>query len=293
MKNLNIIVIFILIFGLSIISGCTEPIELDLTTQPTRLVVDGVISNHTSIKVIRLSRSQPYFSTTESTPVSGAYISVSDGNKSFKFSESNEHPGYYFVYSNVFSPVPGKTYSLIIQNVDIDKNGISEIYTAVSEMPNVVPLDSVDLKYQYFDKDWEIWQVRAYFQDPQHIENQYMFRISINDNIETSRPSDLRISDDKFFKDNYVKALWVQSIDARETSRNLEIGSKITLEMASINQDFFNFLDAVKKDEQGENPLFSGPPANAPGNISNGAIGIFTTIATSTTSVNYNPAIHD
>ena len=293
MANLKIIVISILISGLSLISGCTEPIDLNLSTEASRLVVDGVISDQTSAKVIRLSQSASYFSTTKSTIVSGAYVTINDSVRSYRLDESNEHPGYYFAYSNVFSPVPGKTYTLKIERVDIDKDGVFETYTAVSEMPNTVTIDSIDLKYQYFNSDWQIWQVRAYFQDPKNVKNRYLYRILMNGDMMTSRPSDIRISDDKFFKDNYVKGMWVQSIDAREKSRQLVTGTQITLEMASINQDFFNFLDAVKKNEQGENPLFSGPPANAPGNISNGALGIFTTIATSTASVIYDPSLHD
>ena len=54
-----------------------------------------------------------------------------------------------------------------------------------------------------------------------------------------------------------------------------EPGDSITLEMAGITEEYANFIWDVQ-DETGFNtPLFSGPPANIRGNISNGAIGFF------------------
>jgi hypothetical protein len=76
-----------------------------------------------------------------------------------------------------------------------------------------------------------------------------------------------------------VEKLWVQSIDARAASRNLLPGDIISLELAAITPEFYRFLDAIKKDEQGTDPLFSGPPANIIGNINNGALGMFTFIS--------------
>lgn len=293
METLNRIPTFLFLVFIFSLVGCTESINLDLKTEKRQLVVDGVLSNEPFVQVIRLSWSVPYFTTTESPPVSGANVTVNDGDNTFRFRESTEHPGYYYILPDAFLPIPGKTYTLKIQNPDLVNDELVETYTAISKMPEIVDVDSIDLKYQYFNKDWEIWQVLVYFQDPPKEENNYMFRISQNGNRVTSRPSDIRISNDKFFDGNYVNGLWIQSIDAAENRRQIKEGDLITLELASINKEFYEFMDAVKKDQLGSDPIFSGPPANMPGNISNGALGFFTTIATSSAGVVYDPSRHD
>jgi len=42
-----------------------------------------------------------------------------------------------------------------------------------------------------------------------------------------------------------------------------------------INREYNDFLSDAQIELQGSNPLFSGPPANVKGNISNGAFGFF------------------
>ncbi len=39
--------------------------------------------------------------------------------------------------------------------------------------------------------------------------------------------------------------------------------------------DFYNYIIALQTETHISVPLFSGPPANLPGNISNGALGFF------------------
>lgn len=279
---------------LLVLTGCTEPIDLSLKTNSKRLVVDAIISNDPYVQVVRLSWSVPYFSTTSSPPVSGATVTIQEEQSVYLLRESTEHPGYYFILPEVFLPQPGKTYTLRIEGVqNLDDDVESTVYTATTIMPEVVPVDSLTLRYQYFNKDWVIWQVLAFYQDPPDETNYYMFRISQNNNRVTSRPSDIRVSSDKYFNGNYVNGLWVQSIDAREGHRVLNEGDLITLEVASITKEFYKFLEAIKMDEQGSDPLFSGPPANMPGNISNGALGFFTAIHTSTATIIYDPSKHD
>ena len=286
-------VIRFLLWGTALFTGCTETIDLSLKTNPRQMVVDGLLTNENTVQVVRLSWSVPYFSTTPSPAISGARVSITESDTVYYLRESTEHDGYYYIMPDVLLPAPGKTYKLTIDQLDLDGNGINEQYTATTTMPEVVKVDSTNLDYQYFNSDWEIWQVLAFFKDPPVRKNNYMFRISRNGNRVTNRPSDIRIANDKLFNGKYVDGLWVQSIDARADHRQLEAGDLITLEMAAIPDDFYNFMEAVKMNEMGNDPLFSGSPANIPGNISNGAIGIFTAVAISKAHVIYNPELHD
>ncbi len=53
-------------------------------------------------------------------------------------------------------------------------------------------------------------------------------------------------------------------------------GDTVTLELNSIDQAYYDFVGDAQLEIWGNNPLFSGPPANVRSNIDNDAIGIFT-----------------
>jgi hypothetical protein len=54
----------------------------------------------------------------------------------------------------------------------------------------------------------------------------------------------------------------------------LEPGDTISIELNCLSEDYYNFIRTASLEVSGGNPLFAGPPANVPGNISNGAVGI-------------------
>lgn len=270
--------------------GCTEIIQLELSTDPVRLVVDAVLSNESEYQIVRLSKSVPYFSDQPAPPVSFAKVAISDGDHKFLFTESVENPGYYYISPKVFVPEPGVTYTLTIDDVIIGNEGVEPTYSAVTTMPYPVEADSVDLR---LNDTWEIWQVLVWFQDPPDEDNYYLFKVRRNDQLMTYRPKDLRVTDDVFFNGSYVNGIWVQSINAGNNRRQLNDGDIITLDLCSITQDFYRFMDALHKEIRPASPLFSGPPANLPGNISNGALGFFTAIATHQVSVVFDSSRHN
>ena len=53
----------------------------------------------------------------------------------------------------------------------------------------------------------------------------------------------------------------------------------------SYYEDYYYFIDAVNEETGIQVPLFSGPPANVPSNISNGAKGFFRVYSTSVDSM--------
>ena len=53
-------------------------------------------------------------------------------------------------------------------------------------------------------------------------------------------------------------------------------GDTVTLELNSIDLDYYNFIVDAQLEIMGNNPLFSGPAANVRSNIDNQGKGIFT-----------------
>ena len=140
--------IFRNIIYLLAISGlwqCTERIEIEVDSSYTRLVVEGNISTDTIQHSVRLSKSSNYFYNKPALSVSGAMVSISDGDSTVLLDESQKYPGTYLTDPDFYG-VPGKTYTLTISHVDVNENGVFEEYNASSELKPIIPIDSIQLE---------------------------------------------------------------------------------------------------------------------------------------------------
>lgn len=253
--------------------SCTEDINLQLKDTYPRLVVDGRISTDTTFHVVRLSRSGSYFDSSLPEAVSNARVTVADGVRTVELIESYECPGYYLTPVRYYG-VPGRTYYLRIEDVDIDYDGKMEVYEARSGLNPVASIDSVRLEY---DGVWDMWKVLLYARDPAGTKDYYSFSVSVNDSLFSDRYSDVGFADDRLFDGNYAGGLWVQTIKDKDKTGGyrLKDGDWVKLKMCGITKEFYEFLQAVQQETGFKAPLLSGPPANVVGNISNGALGFF------------------
>lgn len=286
---LQLIKYFLVIGLLSVAWGCTEEIDLDLKSANRRLVVEGSVTNEMKMQYVKLSSSIPYLENKPTPAVSGASVVLSDGIRQISLKESVEFPGVYFSVME-FAGVPGRTHVLEISDVDIDGDGLSENYKTSSVMPGIGTADSINLSYS---NEWELWKIVLFAQDPPGTQDYYMFRVFKNGKLISGNISEFSIVSDKFFDGNYARGIWVQSLDASEESRPLEEGDVISLQMAGITGDYYRFISAVQQEDRGNYPLFSGPPANVPGNIDNGALGYFAAYAVTYSSVRIGANINN
>lgn len=252
--------------------GCTETIELELESVSRRLVVDGMVMSGQSMHYVRLTESVSFFNDSSSPPVSGADVFLSDGAQIERLVESGEWPGFY-VSSGKIIGKPGKSYSLSISGVDIDDDGVEERYSASSYMPPVAAPDSIKMVYH---EGWEIWKILLYARDNPETEDYYLFRVYENGILMSDNLSEFGIVSDKFFDGGIANGVWIQSIDAENNADLFEAGDVITLQMCGITEEYYRFVESVQRENRGRYPLFSGPPANAKGNVTNGALGFFT-----------------
>lgn len=246
----------------ALLFSCTERVDIELDSTYTRLVVEGGITDQPGPHTIHLSLSGDYFGNEPAPKVEGATVTISTDDTTYFLLESA--PGVYQTSEDV-KGIAGKTYTLNIDGVEID--GESLQYSAESKMPEVPPVDSVAIS---FNPDWEIWEVNLYAWDPPSREH-YLFRIYRNGELLTDTIREYVVTNDDFFNGNYTFGIMVQWMEESEAG----VGDTITLEMASITEEYANFIWDVQDESGYNNPLFSGPPANIRGNISNGAIGFF------------------
>ncbi len=267
--NSRIYQIVAIVFLVTSSIACTERIEIDLKDNYTRLVVEGSITTDTTSHRIYLTKTSSYYFNEKPPVVSNAAVTITDGEQIFNLNEIE--PGVYATDSNVFA-LPGKNYTLnIVLESPIDNH---TIYSASSFVSPVQALDSIDV---VFRPEWGrmgIWEIKCYVQEPPSIDF-YRFIIHKNDAPLTDSLSEWFVTDDKFFNGNYTNGVSVSFLNQGRDSEALRVGDKITVEVNSISKEYANFLWEAQSEVRGTNPLFSGPPANVKGNITNGAIGFF------------------
>ncbi len=259
--------------------ACTEKIDIDLDETYTRLVVEGTFTNETKAHEIHLSLSTSYYYSQQPPAVSNATVSISDGSVTYPLTEDPTRPGYYLTAPDVKGE-PGKTYTLSIELAEAINEKTS--YSAVSRMEDVGVLDSIEVRYM---ERWEMFEIGCYAWDPPTT-NFYMFKIYKNGVLATDSINEVIVTDDRFFNGNYTNGVGVGYLSENDPTEVISTGDTITMEINGITEEYYKFIMAVQIETGYKNPLFSGPPANIKGNISNGAIGYFAACA-----VNYASTI--
>lgn len=261
-----------------IFTSCTEKIDLQLDKNYVRLVVEGAITTDTTTHFVKLTKTIDYFANQKAPVISGAIVEISDGSTTYDLKETGSGTGIYATAPDVYG-IAGKAYSLKIElpeEIDGEK-----IYNATSEMMPISSIDSIRLKYEDI---WKGWIVQCYALDPPTTEF-YMFNIFKNGEHITDTITKVLIVDDRFYNGSYTNGIGVGFLREEIPREKVYPGDTITLQMGSLTEEFAYFLWEVQEQTQYQSPLFSGPPANVKGNISNGAIGYFAAYSTAYSSV--------
>jgi hypothetical protein len=241
-------------------------------------VITGIISNEE--QWIRLSTTSAYIDGKGKT-ISDAEVIVSDGINSYVLHESFIDKGLYIPMSEI-SIKQDSEYKLTVR-ADFAGNGIKEEYHAASKVARTPELDSVTVQVTRMFDDL-LWFVQINFQDVNH-PNSYLCRVYVN-NVPDIAFDAYEIFDNRYGQGEYMSHKLIKVVFEHPfTEEKIQIGDVIRVNFSGITKDYFNFLYSAMKEVGGGNPLFSGPPANVKGNISNGALGVFTVYLSSSLSV--------
>jgi hypothetical protein len=267
----NRFILFIALFGG--VSSCTEEIDIELENSYARLIVFGEISTDTTKHTIRLTRSADYFYNKPAEGVSGAIVRIYDGVSEIQLIESELEPGSYQTESDYYG-VPDRLYSLTIHNVDINKDGAVETYSAISYLPIMAAPDSIQLNYARYPF-FQGHEILLFARDPSETEDFYAFKVLKNGIQQTDSLPEILVQNDQLFNGNYTCGVSVQYLDDDKPGEKVFPGDTIVFEMYGITAGYYNFIIQAQTALFGSNPLFSGPPANVTTNLTNGAIGYF------------------
>ena len=255
------------------LGSCTEIVDIELDSTYRRLVVYGEITTDSVFHQVELSTSSDYFLNEPSPKVSGALVELEFKNRQITLEENDTLPGVYLT-PDAFRGIPGETYGINISQVDVDEDGVDEVYQAESTMPGGLILDSINLTY-FKSSFGSGYQVVMYALDPPSRE-WYNFKLWKNSDLLTDTLIKYSVQPDDFFNGIYIFGLPVGFLSDEDPREALIEGDTVTFELNSIDQNYYNFVVDAQLEIFGNNPLFSGPPANVRSNIKEGGQGVFT-----------------
>lgn len=245
--------------------SCEEIMDVDFAGDSTKnLVVDGAITTDTTQHLIILSYTGDFFEISAQEMATGAIVYISDGTEIIPLRELKD--GQYATESNVFGKV-GKKYTLNIKLPD------GREYFASDSMEDCSDIDSIrqSANYNTYMNGYG-YDVLFYGHEPQPTGNHYMYELKINDELYTDTITEVNFASDEFVNGSFVRDYQVFRIREKDLT---QLTSLVTLEMYSISKKYYEFLSALMVETVWRGSPWDGPPANIPGNVSNGGTGFF------------------
>lgn len=254
---MKLTITFLSALALILITSCEKVIHIDLDEADQKVVIEGVILNGDTIQRVRVTRTTSFENSTGVPTVDNAVVNVSDdlGNNGVFTSVGN---GWYELSG--YPGVQGRTYSI---TVTVE----GQTYTATSQMPTLVPIDTLYVEFYPFGNDTFTTLVPAHF-DPAGIANYYQFHVTKNG----LKKNDVYLQDDQFTDGNLtVQPLFLPG---------LEINDTIIVTMFCIDKPVWTYFNQLSL-----NASNSTTPANPVSNFSGGCLGYFSARTWSTKQV--------
>ncbi len=266
----NILIVSLIAFNCLLLSSCTEVLDVDLDKENDRMVIEGLVTNEVAPFYVKLSKTVALDDQTDFPAVDNAFVTIGDntGNLDTLFLVGN---GIYKTNGNR-QGVPGRRYFLTVQ-------ADGKTYVGNDLLRNVSPIDSLYVIYQEKGDALGISEdgYYAYFNstDPPNEKNYYMEEVSKNGTT-VIRSNQIAIFDDRFL---------APVIQFARLPGRFETGEKVVFRLSSLSEEGYNYLNGIALQLQNDGGFFSTPPANAPTNLSEGALGYFRASAVSVDSL--------
>jgi hypothetical protein len=263
MRNFHLFLILLLA------TACTERMDITTDNAASRIAITGCVTTNAMPHAISIVQTMGYFGHEELKTYSDATVKI---NNELLTSVGK---GVYVTDSSFFG-VPGQTDKLDVELRN--EAGITEHYTAETTMPTMHVLDSAVLYATPFFG--EAFPMFVYFQDLPG-PNTFGAHLYINNLQYTNKIQRYYLNnfDDYTAEGQYIRfPIFFISKEMRwdnEEHIYIYAGDTLTFELNALSGEYYDFIHAAKQEINGGNPLFAGPPANVPGNISGGALGIF------------------
>lgn len=252
-----------------VLISCEETTELDLRQTPSRIVIEGLVTNKPDYQSVKITRSSQFYASGAAPRVTDASVVVTDDTgESFVFVHNpRNHPDSLGIYlpEEDFTGSIGRTYTL-----RVDAEG--ETYEASDKMYSVTDIDSLTFRINENQQEdpeepGKIYEMLLFAREPQDEENFYLFKYYRNDSLTVFNPTDIYYSNDELLGEN---------ISGIPSPIYYGVNDKARLEAYSLSRDgyvFYNDLSVILNNDGGG--MFGPIPAPPRTNLSNNALGFF------------------
>ena len=264
MRNLFYFLIFSILI---VIAGCEDAIDVESGFTEEELVFDAWISNDETHRTISMYYTQDYYDDSPFKPETEALVEVSNGSEVFVFNHMGGGN-----YSNS-TPILGSVGDTIKLKATVG----DKIYRAHSVIHRVPEIDSITFAEEENPANGDTEILAEFFaKDFEGVGDTYWARAYLNDTL-LNKPSEIvLIYDVSFIKgSNYDGGYFIRplrlAINAIKNDgnfRSLEPGDEVTVELNSISNHAYDYLQTVQEQAtNGNNAIFTLPFSNAAGNI--------------------------
>jgi len=242
-----------------ILTSCTDVIDVDVPVAPPRLVIEASLdwekSGFGNEQVVKLSQSTAFFDTNTLSPVTGAFVKVTNDTSNVEFIFEDQNDGTYAILT--FVPILDQSYTL-----EVNYNG--ETYIAQETLTSVPDINSI---YQSTTDgfDDEVLEVNVLFDDPADIENFYLFRFQERGDL---LPELLDIPDE-FTDGNEMRVFYEKEEDTDINQKEFETGDIVDINFYGISERYFNYIRLLIEQYGSSGDPFSSAPVPLRGNCTN------------------------
>jgi hypothetical protein len=245
--------------------SCEDIMDVDFAGNKSRnLVVEGSITTDTMAHQVMLSFTGDFFDRPPKEMATGASVSIADGEKVFQLYERT--PGEYITDSTVYGEV-GKTYTLWIKLQDGSEYTASDLLRPCTDLDSIVQSLNYNTHLEGYGYD-----VLYYGREPEPAGDYYLHVLYIDNKLYTDTITEVSFASDEFINGNYISDYPVFRIREADI---VQPNTPVRLDMYSISKQYYDFMAALMVETIWKGSPWDGPPANLPGNISNGALGFF------------------
>jgi hypothetical protein len=263
MKRLSYI-----LFVVVTLTSCTETIELDLRQTPSKIVIEGLVTDQPGYQSVKVSRSVDFYDKGVTPRVTDAVVRVTDDlGQTFQFVHNpNNHPDSAGIYiAKSFVGQVGRKYSLRVE-------AGGESFEAADQLLSVLTTDSVTYRVNPEEaedpKDFQkIYELLLYAKEPAEETNFYLFKFFRNDSLTYYNDTDIYFADDEFLAEN---------IDGIPSPIFYAVHDEARIEIYSLSRQgyiYYNDLAILLTGDAGG--MFGPIPGSPRTNLSNGALGFF------------------
>jgi len=256
-----------LFFIASLVWSCTDVIDLDLDDQVRTLAIDGRITDSSGCKVV-LSITGNYLEDGQLPRIDDAEVYLFE-NGTLIGQLQNDSLG---LYTSALTGSIGNSYHLEIELPE--SYGLPVSWkTLKTTMPRMLQYDS--LRVEYRDRNSRPPEFTAgsyavvYFNEPEGVGDYYRIRRWKNDSLITA--SLFNISDENFDGRSFGYPsdgeTDLQALPPFSVLGPIDAGDSISVEISSIPEDFYNYLNLVAEQVFQVGSPFDAPPVEIVGNL--------------------------